>query len=138
MHPDDYRQRWRSRFKLTEADWSVSAHQACLRSLALAGCSDQLDLVNLAICESLFREIQAGEHHYRQAERDQEGKARKDKKHAGVPADEMDLFLDVGKSSYDCMVCPMIQEHIAKTFERDANIVKQTRKAREERALARK
>ena len=47
-------------------------------------------------------------------------------------------FLGQSKSAWDCMVAPALTEHVAKNLERDAGIAKQTRKAREERALARK
>ena len=56
----------------------------------------------------------------------------------GLPSDEMEMFLGVSKSVYNVMVAPDLQEWIGKQLERDANIAKQTRKAREERTLARK
>ncbi len=138
MHPDDYHIRWRQRHKLGPADWGVTAHQTGMRCLAIAGCSDQLDLPNLAVIEHILRECQMCEHHYRQIEKDLDDKQRRDKKVGGMPMDEADLFLGVSKSMHDTMVCPELQEFIAKALERDANIQKQTRKAREERTLARK
>ena len=59
-------------------------------------------------------------------------------KGTGMPVEEMELFQGTGKSSFECMVCPELVEHIAKQLERDSLILKQSRKAREERALARK
>ena len=93
-----------------------------------------MDLPNLAMIEHTFREAQMVEHRYRQIEKDHDDKQRRDKKTGGVAMDEAELFLGVSKSMHDTMVCPDLQEFIAKALERDANIQNQTRKAREERA----
>mmetsp|Transcript_26387 Transcript_26387/g.57288 ORF Transcript_26387/g.57288 Transcript_26387/m.57288 type:complete len:387 (+) Transcript_26387:759-1919(+) len=135
QHPDDYHQSWRHRHKLNLTDWGVVQHQVALRTVALAGCSDQLDLTNLAAVEHLLREAQMVEYHYKNLERDVDVKG---KGKQGLPNEEMDLFLGAGKSSHDAMVCPELMDHVAKAMERDALILKQSRKAREERALARK
>ena len=63
---------------------------------------------------------------------------RRDKKVTRPTIDESELFLGVGKSAYESMVCPDLTDWTAKQLERDATILKQTRKAREERAQARK
>ena len=56
----------------------------------------------------------------------------------GPTIDESELFLGVGKSAYESMICLDLTDWIAKQLERDANILKSTRKAREERAQSRK
>ena len=158
MHPEDYHIRWRQRHRLNIHDWGVVQHQLALRTVSIAGCADQLDLPNLAAIEHLMREAQLVEHHYRNQERDQDdrhtagdagggggaggananagGKKQKGGK-GGMPIQEVELFLGAGKSFYECMVAPELLEHVAKLMERDSGILKQSRKAREERALAR-
>ena len=121
-------------------DWGILQHGLALRCVALAGCVDQLDLPNLAVVEALLREAQMTEYHYRQIERDEFEKARtKDKKAAaGLSMDEVEYFQGTEKTATDSMIAPQLVEWIATQGERDASIMKQTRKAREERALARK
>ena len=140
MHPDDYHARFRLRHKLTPGDWGVLQHGIALRAIALAGCQDQLDLPNLAVIESLVREAQMSEYYYKQIERDEHEKSRgQDKKNSrGLALDEVEYFQGTDKTAYDSMICPALAEWIAKQAERDSSIAKQTRKAREERALARK
>jgi hypothetical protein len=106
-----------------------------LRTLALAGCSDQLDLPNCSSMEHLFREAQMIEYHYKTMERDEDDKK---KQKTAMPSQEADLFLGAGKTGHEAMVAPELMEHVAKSLERDALILKQSRKFREERSLARK
>ena len=140
QHPDDYHRAWMNRNKLSPHDWGVDAHRIALRAVALGGCSDQVDLTNLALAEHLLREAQLVEHHYRNIERDHEEKNRKERKGGavGLPAQEVELFLGAEKGAVDCMISPDLTEFVSKALERDANVQKQSRKAREERALARK
>ena len=53
-----------------------------------------------------------------------------------LPLDEIEYFQGSNKTPYDSMICPELAEWISKQAERDSTIAKQTRKAREERALA--
>ena len=137
MHPDDYHLRWRQRHRLQVVDWGVNQHQVALRTLALAGCGDQLDLPNLCCMEHLAREAQMVEYYYRTQEREADEEKKKQKTMAGLPLKEVELFLSAGKSHFESMVCPVLVEHVAKALEREATVMKQSRKAREERALAR-
>ena len=88
--------------------------------------------------EHLLREVQLVEYHYRGVERDTDEQQRKQKKIGGMPIEEVGLFLGSIKSSTDTMIAPDLTEWAAKQVERDASIAKQSRKAREERVLARK
>lgn len=137
-HPDDYHRNWKSRHKLAEVDWGVAIHALVMRGVSLALCNDQVDGMNMTVIEHLFREAQLVEYHYHMQEKDEEEKKKKDKKHGGPTAEESDLFRGSLKSGFAAMVCPELTEYIAKQLERDVNIQKQTRKAREERTLARK
>ncbi len=109
-----------------------------MRCVAVGTSSDQLDFTNLAIAEALLREAQIAEHYYKNAVRDQDGKSRKDRKLGGLPLEEIDFCSNAQKSVLDAMVFPGLMEHIGKAMEHGANIQKQSRKAREERAMARK
>lgn len=140
MHPDDYHLRVKQRFKLHVSDWGVSQHQLAMTAVAIACCSDQVDLPNVGTIQHLLREAQMVEYHYRGVERDLEDKSRREKKGGGngLPAEEADLFLGAHQSPSDCMVCPDLTEWISKQLERESQIQKQVRQAREERAMARK
>lgn len=140
MHPDDYHSRFKIRHKLTVSDWGVLQHSLALRCVALAGCIDQLDLPNLAIVEVLFREAQIAEYYYRQIERDDLEKSRLSKKAGdrGLGVDEVEYFQGAEKTAHDTMIAPDLVEWISKQGERDSSIMKNMRKAREERALAKK
>ena len=137
VHPDDYHGAWRTRHKLAGNGYGVQTHAQALRCIAVAGCLDQLDLPNLAVIEHLFRQVQLVEYYYRERQRASEDKQFKDKKSVGVSSEEVELFLGGSKSGLESMICPDLMQHIAKELEREASINKQTRKAREERALLR-
>ena len=51
---------------------------------------------------------------------------------------ETELSLGAPRAGVDYMICPELTEWISKQLEKEATIAKQTRKAGEERALARK
>ena len=118
----------------------IPQHALAMKAVSVAGCIDQVDLTKLAAVEVLLREAQMVEYHYQNVEKDKEETAKKQKGHSAAPltSEEMMLFQGTGKSHFESMICPDLMEHIAKALERDANILKQSRKAREERALARK
>ncbi len=103
----------------------------------MAGCADQLDLPNLACVEHLMREAQMVEYHYKNLERDHDAKGAKGKG-GGLAVEEVELFLGGGKSHFEAMVAPDLVEYVAKNLERESSILKQSRRAREEHALARK
>jgi hypothetical protein len=51
--------------------------------------------------------------------------------------DESAFFLGTHREFGDTMVCPELLDFVAKEVEREASVMKQVRKAREERALQR-
>eukprot|EP00973_Karenia_brevis_P073871 10269368-Karenia_brevis.AAC.1 len=51
-------------------------------------------------------------------------------------AQERHLFLGGTRASGAALVCPALAEHVAAELERDAKILKERRKGREERQLA--
>ena len=104
-----------------------------MRMLDRAGCFDGLDACNVACLGDLLRQAQLIEYVYMQ-DNDAKGKG-KGSKTAGV-YDESSIFAGTRKEAGDSMVAPDLMEYVAKEVERDASILKQVRKAREERRLA--
>lgn len=92
---------------------------------------------NICALEHVLREAQLVEYCYHNQERDNEERTRKQSKAGGPGATEIDLFRGSLKGSNQSMICPELTEWIGRQFERDVNIMKQTRKAREEPALVR-
>eukprot|EP00971_Amphidinium_carterae_P349223 6490908-Amphidinium_carterae.2 len=137
LPPEEYHLSWRTRHRLSPHYYGVEAHQLALKAINLAGTVDQLDLPNLSIIESLFRQVQMIEHYYREKAQASEEKAACEKKLQGVAAVEQELFLGSGRSGHEAMVAPDLMKHISTELEREALISKQARKAREERSLAR-
>ena len=122
-------------------NWGVAAHEAGCRTLEHAGCFDQAELCNLASVETLVRRLQLIEYYYYEAARreeagrqQQQGKGKK----IGATIEESAVFSGQNRDYGECMVAPSLIDHVAKEVERDAAIMKQIRKAREERALQRK
>ena len=115
----------------------------CCRILELAGTFDQLDIPNLASLEVVARRLETIEYSYKDRTRDGE---------RGMPAaaagsslggfnllsfDEADLFDGSGHVGSTVCCAPSLVEHVSKELEKEAQIQKQARKAREERALTR-
>ena len=142
MQPDDYHAKVRIRYKLTDLDWGVTDHSTAMHCVALGGCMDQVDILNLACFEYLLRRAQLVEYYYHDLEQAAEEKSagasdKKPKSH-GPPQSEVRLFTGTNYTHHDAMICPELLEWIGKQLERQSQIQKQSRKAREERALARK
>lgn len=118
MHPEDYHRQWKTRHKLSDVSWGVSVHGMSLRTVALAGCNDQLDVPNSCALEHVLREAQLMEYWYHNQERDNEERTRKQSKAGGPVADEIDLFLGSLKGSNQSMICPEHTEWIGRQLER--------------------
>ena len=50
--------------------------------------------------------------------------------------DELVVFTGTHRETGEHMICPELLDYVSKEVERDTNIMKQIRKAREERRLA--
>jgi hypothetical protein len=163
--PEDYHTSWKTQLRLTEANCDVIAHKSALRALAIGGFHDQLDLPNFIWAEHCAREVELAEYYYRCVAKDQEDKLRKEKNMMGPPSEEMTLWsfgawfcwrwepcdhnpsdapnrCPDGRATFPRAghlagghVCPSIEEWIGKDLENDAQISKQAKKARVERAL---
>ena len=93
------------------------------RVLETACCYDQLDTANLASFEFVCRQIQTTEERL------------KEKFTTGQDA-SVDLFLMSGSSSRASLcICPALSAWVATEAAKDTAVLKERRKAREERAL---
>ena len=139
--PRDHHRWWRSTAKLAASDWGVSEHAMLCDVLEHAGSYDNLDLCNLACMEALARRLQTIEYQHRERVRDGERGGHSSVSELGGTAvltdDEMDFFQ--GRSHASSTVCcsPALIKHVADGMEKEALIAKQSRKAREEKGLAR-
>ena len=111
-------------------------------SCARTGSVDPLDLSNLVVMEKVARRLQTIEYQHaakiRKGERGPlAGSASSSSRPAVITCDEMDLF--EGRQRVNATACcaPALIEHASKELEKEAQIQKQARKARWERALCR-
>ena len=95
-------------------------------ALELALCVDQVDASNLACCEVLARHIQFVEHEVKK-----KAESRRD-------ADGSEYFLGRTKRTGGALISPALLQWVATRASQEAAVMKETRKAAEERSLARK
>ena len=136
--PVDWDRFWRSVHKLNLDMWGVAEHEASLRALEHACCWDQLEVCNLAAFEVMMRRVQLIEYYYYEAARRDEASRQQGGKRHGATLEESAIFSGQNRDYGECMVAPSLIDHVSKEVERDASIMKQIRKAREERALQKK
>lgn len=96
---------------------------------------DQLDAVSVAAFEHMMRRAQLIEHFHKERTRlEASGASTK----PVMDGEEQQVFMGVQFDQGALMICPELVQHTAKELERQSAIDKQSRKAREERALRRK
>ena len=117
----DHHRWWVQSYGLDEKDPAVAQHELTMNVLELFGKYDQLNLANSAGLEILLREAQLTEWRFEERRLALFGGA------AGGAG---------GENYQDVMVCPALRRHAPKEAESQVLVLKATRKAREERALA--
>ena len=137
----DHHRWWIASFSLTKEMWGVSEHETGMKMLENAGGYDALDLCNISAIECVLRKVQLVEYVYGQEapETKKDGKAKGRGKGGTARAgmfDEASVFTGSHREAGDVMLCPELLDYVAKEVERDASVMKQVRKAREERKLA--
>ena len=134
--PQDHHRSFRQAYGLQTGDWGVDAHGVALRSLEEGGLFDGLELCNLASLEVTMRHAQLVEYVYVQeaATREVKGGKGKGRMQAGL-LDEASVFSGTHRETGEAMICPALLDYVAAEVERDASVMKQVRKAREERRL---
>jgi len=158
--PLDHFRFWKATLGLAADDYSVNDYEAGMRAIYTMACWDGLDLPNIAGAEQILRKCQMYEyvyvmdrdpHHSGHSAGDgEEGEKKKTgKKGRGRGGgnhnllsfgfiDESAVFTGLSRDHGESMICPLLLEHVAKEVERDASVLKQVRKAREEQRALRK
>ena len=128
----DWHRFWRSVHQLKKADWGVELHELAMRMLARAGEFDGLEVCNLACIEDLLRQVQLIEYAYLQ---ESDSGSKGDGKGKGRPGlfEESSIFAGTHRENGEAMIAPDLLDYVSTEVERDASILKQVRKAREER-----
>ena len=136
--PMDHHRWWLQNHSLKNDAWGVSEHDTLMKIIDKLGRYDGLDLSNLAGAELAFRRLQLIEFVY--SERGPgggKGSSKTDKKGDAMTSMqqyEATIFSGGHKEFGVCMVAPTLLDYVAKEVEGEAAVLKQVRKAREERA----
>ena len=128
--PVGWHERWKSSYQLRDSDDYVDQHLHVCKALHIAVVLDQLQVINVLAFELLGRQLQLLEE--KQAEVGGRGGAA-----GGHEVDEAFLFVNVGPSRALTCVAPELKEWISEELRKEASILKERRKAREERELQR-
>lgn len=140
--PSDHHRWWVSNLGLKPDGWGVAEHDTLMKVVDRLGRFDGLDISNLMGAEVAFRRLQLIEYVY--SDRGPGGGkgypkgGDKSTKDVGLPSYEAAIFSGSHKEFSDTMVAPSLLEHVSKEVEVEASVMKQMRKAREERAAANK
>ena len=134
VSPTQWHRNWQHLLKLQITDPGVAEHEVFCRVLESAICFDQLNVSELACFEILGRRFQLHEEKYRlklvEAER---GAFRG----SGVDVDEVALFMGYSRDRGVACVCPLLLDHVSDQSRQEAAVLKERRKAHEERQLLR-
>ena len=122
--PLAWHERWKNAFLLRDTDPGIEQHLFLCRTFDAATTVDQLGLVNCLSFELMGRQLQLIEE--RQSERGPRGQAV-------TESDDAHLFIGVGGSRALTVVCPELREWIAEELRKESSVLKERRKAREER-----
>jgi hypothetical protein len=123
--PLGWHQQWVQLGKLSDKDPIVRSHEFACRGIESAACYDQLDLGALACFEIFARQLQTCED------------LLSHKFHETEDAASSDLYLMSGAlHSSELCICPELRAFTATETSKKYAIMKERRKAREERVLA--
>ena len=134
--PLDYHRIWQQTHNLEKHNWGVETRELILRALDVAGSYDGVEIANLAWFEGLMRQAQLIEYTYHQESASGGKSGGKGKAKASTRAgvlEEAAIFSGSHRDSGELMCAPDLLDFVAKEVERDAGVLKQIRKAREER-----
>ena len=126
MGPAARQEQWKHENRLQDDDHHCQVHELLSELLELFGCVDQLDMTNLAGLESLSRHFQFLEFEV------------KKKMDAKKPShDNSEYYLGRPRRTGGALVSPELMKWVAEKASKDSAVLKEQRKAAEERALAR-
>ena len=121
--------KWKSDAKLgTEP--GVAEHESACKLLQTLLCYDQLDAGNLAAGELIARQIQMVEEKYKE-------RLQGSSSSSGHPQSDSFLYMGTSLTRGTVCICPALMEFVSGELQKETSILKERRKAREERTLAR-
>jgi len=146
---------WTSVNRLARDGWGVSEYEGVMRMIYYMVCWDGCNIADSAGVETAMRKCQLTEYTYlmereggsatapgsdgkdgdAEGKKKAKGKGKGLLKHAFI--DESAVFSGTSKEFGDNMIMPDLLSHVGSEIERDANVLKQVRKAREERQALR-
>ncbi|CAK9108532.1 unnamed protein product, partial [Durusdinium trenchii] len=124
-----HHERFRQLCKIESSAWGVQEHYQLSMIAKHALQTDQLDGYNNLCLEVVFRRIQTIEYAYAERAREIESKAVGGR----LSLEEQSTFGGITRQASTLMICPQLLDHVNAEVERDANLAKNLRKAREER-----
>ncbi|CAE8636823.1 unnamed protein product [Polarella glacialis] len=138
--PEAHHRRFVSLQRLSSDSWGVAEHETYMKTVARLGEFDGVDIMNLVGVEVLLRKAQLIEYVYSDKGPAAKGggkgdgeQKKKNEKGGHEVIYEASIFTGSNKEYGDTMVAPQLLEYVAKEVEKDAAVMKQVRKAREER-----
>ena len=131
---EGHHERLRQVTKADASSWGIQEHFQVSMALRQALLVDQLDPYNLLSIEIQFRRLQTIEYSYSEKARDLEAKAVGGR----LSLEEQTTFGGITRQYSILMICPQLLDHVKIETEKEANLAKNLRKAREEREAARK
>ena len=141
--PNDHHRFWMQTHGLDASGWGVQEHEHLSKIVDRLGRFDGLDLANLAGVELIFRRLQLIEYFYSEkgpggGKGGGKGDKKDKKQDEGNYKAEAAVFAGTHREFGDVMVAPELLDYVSKEIEKDASVMKQVRKAREERQAASK
>ena len=126
---------------LQQDSWGVQEHDNLSKIIDRLGRYDGLDLANIAGAELIFRRLQLIEYFYSEkgpggGKGSGKGEKKDKKSDDGNYKAEAAVFAGSHREFGDTMVAPELLDYVSKEIEKDASVMKQVRKAREERQAA--
>ncbi|CAK0814155.1 unnamed protein product [Prorocentrum cordatum] len=117
---------------LSSSDPGVDFHEFCLRLLQIGIPFDQLNVSELVIFELICRKAQMIEYKYRDRYLHRVGAAGDDL------ADDEHIYLGTSETRGLMMISPALSSYVADELQKEASVLKERRKVREERSTARR
>ena len=133
--PTGWHTKWVSDQRLDPVHPNVLTHETMCRAVEALGCYDQSNAPNMASAELMMRQVGLCEERERIA-KDARKDSKKDAKGDDLK-DETHLMLGGGHQRENLCICPALKEWIAEELRKESQVLKERRKAREERALRR-
>ncbi|CAK0825783.1 unnamed protein product, partial [Prorocentrum cordatum] len=126
-HPRARHTKWLHETGLTQADLGVADHEVAMRAFEFGLVYDQVNVGELVSFELLARRAQMAEWRYRD---------RLAPRRADETAEDEHLYMGTGETRGLIMMAPFLVEHISTELHRESQVMKEKRKLREERQLA--